>query len=64
MAKIHGGSGVPQGHQSKGTHPRPSPTHGGSGLPKGVTRSPQPQVYGRHGGTALRMGTLAGKRKS
>jgi hypothetical protein len=33
--KTHAGSGLPHGHQNKGTAPRPSPVHGGSGQAKG-----------------------------
>lgn len=44
MAKIHGGSGKPQGSRNYGTHPRPSPVHGGSGLPKGQVRAPPPRL--------------------
>jgi hypothetical protein len=53
MVKLHAGSGIPHGHQNKGTAPKPSPFHGGSGAPKGVVHAPQPQVYGTHGGTDL-----------
>jgi hypothetical protein len=34
--KRHAGSGLPHGHQNKGTAPKPSPTHAGSGRQKGI----------------------------
>jgi hypothetical protein len=61
--KTHGGTHHVQGTLHRGTKPQPSPLHGGSGAPKGVTHAPAPRVYGLHGGTALRMGVLKGKRK-
>jgi hypothetical protein len=63
--KRHAGSGRPQGSLHRGTAPRPSPTHAGSGRPKGVVHEGvQPRQYGgTHGGTALPMGKLSGKRK-
>ncbi len=59
MAKIHGGSGVRQGHLNRGTAPKPSPIHHGSGKPVGVLHAPPPRgspsltSMGPHGGTNL-----------
>jgi hypothetical protein len=36
MKKLHAGSGIPHGHQNKGTERKPSPYHAGSGRPKGI----------------------------
>jgi hypothetical protein len=48
----------------RGTQVQPSPYHGGSGAPKGrVHDGVAPGVYGLHGGTALPMGKLSGKKK-
>jgi hypothetical protein len=65
VQKFHAGSGLPHGHQNKGTERKPSPFHGGSGRPKGVVHDgTPPRQYGLHGGTALPMGTLSGKKRN
>jgi hypothetical protein len=62
MAKLHAGSGIPHGHQNKGTAPKPSPIHHGSGKPLGVLHeAPSPGSAVNRGGT-FGMGTLK-KRK-
>jgi hypothetical protein len=62
--KHHGGTHAVQGSLHKGgLKPPKNPVHGGSGRPQGVVHTPQPRVYGVHGGTSLRQGVLNKKRK-
>jgi hypothetical protein len=63
MVKRHGGSGLPHGHQNKGTAPKPSPWHGGSGAPKGVTHAPPSAGSAVNRGGTFGMGVLAGKKR-
>jgi hypothetical protein len=54
MKMTHGGTTISQGHQNKGTAPKPNPIHGGSGAPHGVTQAAAAPAYGGTFG----MGTL------
>jgi hypothetical protein len=66
MAKRHGGTDHIQGKLNRGgLKSQPHPVHAGSGRPLGVVHSGvQPRIYtGNHGGTALPMGVLSGKKR-
>ena len=62
VKKIHAASGLPHGHQNKGTARKPSPYHGGSGAPKGVVHAPPSAGSAVNRGGTFGMGTLK-KRK-
>jgi hypothetical protein len=56
MVKLHAGTGIPHGHQNKGTAPKPAKIHAGMARPLGVLRGPpQPRIQGGTFG----MGTLS-----